>query len=88
MSWKTDSKIAPAALVAPYHDGITDPSAADTGEKRFRRRVETENAVPSGSVDTRHSAVPAGHVTTLGASGDRRAAPRAIGDQSSDSDAW
>jgi hypothetical protein len=65
-----------------------DPSAAATGEKRLRRRVETENAVPVGSFDTRHSALLAGHVVTFGASGDRRPGPLATGDQSSDSDAW
>ena len=71
MSWKTDSKIAPASLVAPYQDRMTAPLASSAGEKRFCRLAE-ENASPVSSRETRHNAVPPGSIVRFGESGDRR----------------
>jgi hypothetical protein len=67
MSWKTDSKTAPFASVAPYQDGTTvAPSASYIGENRFRLPVDAENPSPDGSFETRQSVWSPGHPIVFG----------------------
>jgi hypothetical protein len=86
MSWKTDSKMAPAWLVAPYQLGSTAPSSETIGENRKSRPVRVENRVPVASLETRQSVRPAGHSIVRGAMVGRRVARCTR--QSSDSAAW